>query len=283
MSPSEWEWASESASALPGSWPDRQGASPRVELVAIAEPVEVAIDAHARAGAGRHGGVGQLLADGRRLGAQCRVADRALGRAVAREGSVRVAHPAARDPAEVALHDHVALGHRAAEHLRGERRGGARQEEIDARPGDGRVRRGAAAGAAAEAGGDEDHVRTFEDFDDLVGIFQGSLAADVGIGAGAQALGELGAELQLDGGLRKLQRLQIGIGGDEFDALELGADHAVDGVGAAAAHADYFYLGAFLAAVTETHSDPRFFARHTIPPKVSCSPGLALTRRRTCS
>ena len=42
--------------------------------------------------------------------------------------------------------------------------------------------------------------------------------------------------------LRKLQRLQVGIGGDEFDAFDLGADHAIDGVAPAAAHADHFYF-----------------------------------------
>ena len=58
-------------------------------------------------------------------------------------------------------------------------------------------RRGAGAGAAAEAGGDEDHVGAFERLDDLVGVFERGLAADFGIGAGAEAVGELGAELDL--------------------------------------------------------------------------------------
>ena len=64
--------------------------------------------------------------------------------------------------------------------------------------------RRAAARAAAEAGGDEDHVGAVERLEDFFGVFERGLAADLGVGAGAQPLGELGAELQLHGRLRKL-------------------------------------------------------------------------------
>src|SRR5687767_7275679 len=37
------------------------------------------------------------------------------------------------------------------------------------------------AGTATETGGDEDHVGAFERFDDLIGILQCGLAADIGI------------------------------------------------------------------------------------------------------
>ena len=104
-------------------------------------------------------------------------------------------------------------------------------------------RRGAGAGAAAEAGGDEDHVGAFEGFDDLVGIFERGFAADFRIRARAQAVGQLHAELQLDRRVRHAQRLQVGVGDDEFDALHAGINHAVDRVAAAAAHADDFDLG----------------------------------------
>jgi hypothetical protein len=43
----------------------------------------------------------------------------------------------------------------------------------------------------------------------------------------------------LTGRLRQLQRLHIGVGGDKLHAFHVGLDHAVDGVAAAAAHADY--------------------------------------------
>ena len=46
------------------------------------------------------------------------------------------------------------------------------------------------------------------------------------------------------GGLRQLQRLAVGVGGDELHALHAGGDHAIDGVAAAAAHADDFDLRA---------------------------------------
>ena len=104
-------------------------------------------------------------------------------------------------------------------------------------------RRGAGAGAAAQAGGDEHHVGAFERLDDLVGVFERGLAADLGIGAGAEAVGQLDAELELDRGARHPQRLQVGVGDHEIHALDAGVDHAVDGVAAAAAHADDLDLG----------------------------------------
>ena len=123
----------------------------------------------------------------------------------------------------------------------------------------------AAAGAAAEAGGQENHVRAFEGFDDLVGILERRLAANLGIGARAEALGEFSADLQLDGRLRELQRLQVGVRGDELDAFDLGADHAVDGVASSAAHADHFDLRALLIFFAKRNPDSRVFRRHIRP------------------
>ena len=120
-------------------------------------------------------------------------------------------------------------------------------------------RRSAGAGAAAEAGGDEDHVGAFERLDDLVGIFERGLAADFGIGAGAQAVGELHAELDLHGRARHAQRLQVGVGDDEFDALHAGIDHAVDGVVAASAHADDLDLGVVAGVFVEADANVVFF------------------------
>ncbi len=126
----------------------------------------------------------------------------------------------------------------------------------------------AAAGAAAETGGDEDHVRAIERFENFFRVFERGFAADFGIRARAEAFGELRAELQFDGRLRKFQRLQIGVGGDEFDAFHFGADHAVDGVGTAAAHADHFYLRAVLRFFRERNSHARFFVRHASSPTI---------------
>jgi len=113
----------------------------------------------------------------------------------------------------------------------------------------------AGAGASAEASGDEDHVGAFEGFDDLVGVFKGGAAAYVWVGSGTEAGGEAHAELELDGSLRKLEGLNVGVGGDEFDALDFGLDHAVDSVAAAAANADDFDARAVGDFVVELDAD----------------------------
>ena len=100
------------------------------------------------------------------------------------------------------------------------------------------------AGAAAHAGGDEHHMRAVEVIADLIDHFLRRRAPDVGLRAGAQALGHLHAHLNDALGLRHGQGLGIGVGDDEVDALEAGADHVVDGVAAGAADPE--------------HSDPRF-------------------------
>src|SRR5690606_25593089 len=96
----------------------------------------------------------------------------------------------------------------------------------------------AGAGAAAEPGGDEHEVGTGERLEDLVRVLERRLAADVRIGAGAEALRQLAADLQLDGGRIVQQRLLVGVGDDELDVAEPGAHHAAHGIAAAAAHAD---------------------------------------------
>ncbi len=55
---------------------------------------------------------------------------------------------------------------------------------------------------------------------------------------GAEATGELAADVELHVGVAHQQRLRVGVDGDELDALQPGVDHAVDGVDAAAADAD---------------------------------------------
>ena len=99
-------------------------------------------------------------------------------------------------------------------------------------------RRCAGTGAAAQPGGDKDHVRAFQRLDDFFRVFQGREPANVRVGPGAQTGGEPHAELQLDRRMRVLECLHVGVGGDKLHALHPGLDHAVDGVAAAAAHAD---------------------------------------------
>ena len=99
-------------------------------------------------------------------------------------------------------------------------------------------RRGAGAGAAALARGDEHHVRALERLLDVVARLGGRAEADLRVGAGAQALGQVVADVQLDVGVAHLQRLGVGVGGDELDPAQARVDHPVDGVGTAAADAD---------------------------------------------
>ncbi len=120
--------------------------------------------------------------------------------------------------------------------------GDRQRAELAGQAGDHRRRAGA--GAAAEAGGDEDHVGARQRLDDRVGVLERGLPADVGIGAGAEPLRQLLADLDLDGGLVVLERLDVGVGDDELDAAESDRDHPVDGVAAAAADADHLDLRA---------------------------------------
>jgi hypothetical protein len=98
--------------------------------------------------------------------------------------------------------------------------------------------RATGAGATALAGGHEDHVGALEDLLDLLGVVLGGLLADLGVGAGAQAAGELTTHVELDVGIAHQQRLRVGVDRDELDALEADLDHPVDRVDTAAADAD---------------------------------------------
>ena len=84
-------------------------------------------------------------------------------------------------------------------------------------------RRGAGAGAAAHARGDEHHVRAGEMIANFVDHFFGGGAADIGLRAGAETFGHLHAHLDDALGLRHGERLGVGIGDDEIDALQAGA------------------------------------------------------------
>ena len=119
--------------------------------------------------------------------------------------------------------------------------------------------RGAGAGAAALARGDEDHVRALERLLDLVARLGRRAEPDLRVGAGAEALGQLVADVELDVGVAHLQRLGVGVRGDELDAAQAGVDHAVDRVGAAAADADDLDDGEVAAAALheDVPSDPR--------------------------
>ena len=103
--------------------------------------------------------------------------------------------------------------------------------------GDDRSRAGA--GTTAHAGGDEDHVAVGELAHHSFNAFFGGGAADIGLGAGAEALGDRRSELDLARGERMRQRLAIGVRHQEINAVEIGTDHVVDGIAAGAADTDH--------------------------------------------
>ena len=96
----------------------------------------------------------------------------------------------------------------------------AHGEDAEFARGLGDYRGGACAGAAAHAGGDEHHVHAVEVIADLVDHFFGGGAADFRLRAGAETLGHLRAHLDDALGFRHRERLRVGIGDDEVDALQ---------------------------------------------------------------
>ena len=78
-------------------------------------------------------------------------------------------------------------------------------------------RRRARAGAAALAGGDEHHVGAAERALDLVVGLLGGTAADLRVGAGAEALGQLAADVDLHGASLICELLDVGVDRDELD------------------------------------------------------------------
>ena len=101
-------------------------------------------------------------------------------------------------------------------------------------------RRGAGAGAAALAGGDEDHVGALQRLLQLVAALLRGGLADGRVGAGAEAARRRRADVELHVGVAHHERLRVGVDRDELDAGQAGVDHPVDGVRAAAADADDF-------------------------------------------
>ena len=95
------------------------------------------------------------------------------------------------------------------------------------------------AGAAAHTGGDEGHLSALQRAGDLVLAFLGGTLANLRISTRAAALGQLGAQLHLLGGVALEQSLLVGVHGDEFHALKAGLHHAVHSVTAATANTDY--------------------------------------------
>ena len=84
---------------------------------------------------------------------------------------------------------------------------------------------------------------------DLVVAFLGGEAADVGVGAGAEPLRQLAADVDLRRRVAHVQRLDVGVDGDELDLADARVDHPVDGVEPGPADADDLDHGEIGAAV----------------------------------
>ena len=121
-------------------------------------------------------------------------------------------------------------GERLGHHADGQRAAVARDLRDDGRR--------AGAGAAAHAGGHEDHVGAGERLGDARGVLQRGGAADLRVGAGAEPLGQVAAEVDLGARQAGLQHLTVGVGDDEVDAFDAGLDHRVERVAAATAYTD---------------------------------------------
>ena len=98
--------------------------------------------------------------------------------------------------------------------------------------------RGAGAGAPAHARRDEAHVDAFERLFDLGDGFFGRCLANFRTRARAKAAGDVGPELDALFRRRGAERLRVGVGDDELDALDLGRDHVGDRVAAGPTDAD---------------------------------------------
>ena len=102
--------------------------------------------------------------------------------------------------------------------------------------------RRAGAGAAAHTGGDEHHVGALQHLGNGSAALLGGLLADLGLGAGAHAVGQLFADLNLVFTDGLVQILLIGVHGNEFHAVHAGLNHTIDNVVTSAANTDHLDL-----------------------------------------
>ena len=115
--------------------------------------------------------------------------------------------------------------------------------------------RGAGAGSAAHAAGDEDHVGFAYDFVEVFPALLGGLGAQFGHTSDALALGELVADADLDGDVASDERLRVGVDYHVVHAGDALSVHSGDGVGAAAADAHDFDAGdALVVTVIGCHT-----------------------------
>src|SRR5262249_25350549 len=127
-------------------------------------------------------------------------------------------------------------------------------------------RRRARAGAPAHAGGDEHHVRAFEEFQNFRRAFLRRRLTYFRARARSETFGDRLPELDAVWGLGARQRLGVGVGHHELNAHEARVDHVVDGVAAGAADAEHHDTRLRLVKIWRAHThvclltNPRFWA-----------------------
>ena len=133
----------------------------------------------------------------------------------------------------------VGLG-RTSMTLEAERAGDHTDGESSQRTGDlGDDRGSSSTRATAFTCRHEDHVGALETLLDLLGVVLGCLSALVRIGSGTQTPSEFSPDVKFDVSIAAVEKsLRIRVDGDELDALETSFNHAIDGIAAAAAHAN---------------------------------------------
>jgi hypothetical protein len=100
-------------------------------------------------------------------------------------------------------------------------------------------RRRAGSGPAAHAAGDEHHVGAVEHVEDFRVRLERRVPAHLRVRAGAEAAGQLQAELQPGGRPGAAERLRVGVGRDELDPEQAGVDHPVHRVASPAPDSDH--------------------------------------------
>jgi hypothetical protein len=102
---------------------------------------------------------------------------------------------------------------------------------------------GSGAGATAEAGAEEDDAAAFEGGADFVFGFEDGLVAEFGIATGAEALGEVAAELDFFVGDAGGEGADVGVEGEEFGTFHAVECDAFEHVGTGSTEADDFDAG----------------------------------------
>jgi len=86
-------------------------------------------------------------------------------------------------------------------------------------------------------------ISAFQEGQDLVGILNRRFSPDLRIGARAEPLGQVRADLKFPCNRRQLQRLRIGVDDEKLDAGEVCRQHPVHRVGSTAPDPDHLDLG----------------------------------------